>query len=341
MQDFFHQPYKVSPTVLEEPSHVVASGDEAPSAPSSDAPVPSVGLGWSCNANIFGFLGLFGTLWRNILRILRYCWVCLDFWDILRCYVNMCNGSISINCILCDLSMPNHLVPKSPFAFGSFKHTDMIYIYIYINIHIYIIVYTDLYTWNTWTNLLPVWPTVKTKGLAAICFNSFSLWSCFWVELHQQTHQIHQRLAFQAFFLSKIWSGKLQCFEWGFHQVEHKTTEKTGPNWTDCDFVIQKARINCWKKEGFGGAKNIPKLEAGQTARSFFVGTSKGSSRNPSRKLKNLNVPSYEALVSFGPYTHRISVETYFFGVLPSKAGSNQRLYSLREDWRVTNHWVT
>ena len=146
-------------TGAEEPSHVVASGDEAPSAPSSDAPVPSVGLGWSCNSNIFGFLGLFGTLWRNILRILRYCWVCLDFWDILRCYVNMCNGSISINCILCDLSMPNHLVPKSPFAFGSFKHTDMIYIYIltyiyiYIDIYKYIIIYTvPIYNYMKYVN---------------------------------------------------------------------------------------------------------------------------------------------------------------------------------------------
>ena len=97
--------------------------------------------------------------------------------------------------------------------------------------------------------------------------------------------------------------------------------------------------VSQWESLRRAGIQNL-KLD-----KNLSIGT---TSRNPSRILKNLNVPSYEALyfiVSFGPYTGRNSVKTIFFGVrildLPSKAGPNQLFYSIREDWRVTNHRVT
>ena len=306
MQDFFHQPCKVSPTVLEEPSHVVASGDEAPSAPSSDAPVPSVGLGWSCNANIFGFLGLFGTLWRNILRILRYCWVCLDFWDILRCYVNMCSGSISINCILCDLSMPNHLVPKSPFAFGSFKHTDMMYIY--IDIYIYNYIYRFITTWNTWTNLFPVWPTVKSR------VGSHN------TELVGGTSPANSPNSptanFRRFFCRNMFR-EATVFWMGISSGWTKKRLRKRVHELIFYFLRDtiSARINCWKKMKKGRVWKGRKISQ-NLKRARLLDLSLWVPLKVAGSLvgnwKTLNVPSYEALVSFGPYAHRISVETYF-----------------------------
>lgn len=173
-----------------------------------------------------------------------------------------------------------------------------------------------LYIYISYNEVFPVWRTqnngdFSTVGSHMRCFNSFNLWS--WVVL---THHQLCKFTFNGWKRSCCSGNMIReatVLNGDFIRLNQKTIEKTGSiSWFFTFFVIQfRPGSTVEKRKGLEGAKNIPKLEAGQTARSFFVGTSKGS-RKPSRKLKNLIYPSYEALVSFGPYTHRISVETYF-----------------------------
>lgn len=107
--------------------------------------------------------------------------------------------------------------------------------------------------------------------------------------------------------MSKYVSGSYSVLNGNFIRLNQKTIEKTGPS-ADFDFLRDtKGQDQLWR-----GRKISQNLKRARLLDLSLWVTSKGSSRNPSRKLKNLNVPSYEALVSFGPYTGRISVETYF-----------------------------